>query len=420
VRVLLVVHGYPPHEQSGTELYTAELAQALARAGHDVAVFAGSHASEEPAQQWRRDGLVEVERMVRPRRRLRLEYADASVESALLSTVNRFGPDIVHVHHLLGLTMPVVSRLKARGIPVALTLHDHWFLCPEVEPFSPEAHPLRGDRYGLNCFVHLELLRPRRTASMVLERDPLERARRHQERARVARAELEAADLLITPSRFLRGRYAAFGVPESKLFVLPHGVGLDNLTGRSEHAGIRIGCLSPLLRDKGVDLLVRAFRGVSNPDARLEIRGPAPDEVFARRLHRVAVLDERIGLGGGLPHDEVGGFLASLDLLVVPSRFEESFSLVAHEALAARVPVLASDAGALPEIVTEGLNGALFRPGSMADLQARLRELVDQPDRLAALNAFPTVKSMAAHAAELAALYRTLEAGEALPQPLAR
>jgi glycosyltransferase involved in cell wall biosynthesis len=358
--------------------------------------------------------------MVRPRPRLRLEYRDASVESALLSTVNRFGPDVVHVHHLLGLTMPIVSRLKVRGVPAVLTLHDHWFLCPEVQPFSSHAHPLRGDRYGLNCFAHLELTRPRRAASMVVEGDPVDRAQRHLERARVARAELEAADLLITPSRFLRGRYAAFGIPESKLFVLPHGVDFDAPAGRPEHAGLRVGFLGPLLRDKGADLLVRAFRGVANPQARLEIRGSAADESFARRLHRVAVLDNRIGVGEALPHDEVGAFLASLDLLVVPSRFEESFSLVAHEALAARVPVLASNAGALPEAVTEGLNGALFTLGSVRDLQARLRELVDEPGRLAALNTFAPVKSMAAHSAELAALYRTLDAGEALPQPLAR
>jgi glycosyltransferase involved in cell wall biosynthesis len=420
VRVLLVVHGYPPHEQSGTELYTAKLAQALAEAGHVVTVFAGSHGADKPGQQWRRDGPVEVERMARPRRRLRLEYHDASVETALLSTVNRFGPDVVHVHHLLGLTMPLVPRLKARGIPVVLTLHDHWFLCPEVQPFSAAAHPLRGDRYGLNCFAHLELARPRRAASMLAEGDPHRRAQRHLERARAARAELEAADLLITPSRFLRARYSAFGVDESKLFVLPHGVDVDIPTARPEQDGIRVGCLSPFLRDKGVDLLVRAFRGVANPNARLEIRGPDPDEAFARRLQRRAILDERISVGWAVPHDQVGAFLASLDLLVVPSRFEESFSLVAHEALAARVPVLASDAGALSEAVTEGLNGALFTPGSARDLRVRLRELVDEPGRLAALSSFPKIKSMAAHAAELAALYHTLDAGEELPQPLAR
>lgn len=420
MRVLLVVHGYPPHEQSGTELHTAGLAQALARAGHTVSVFAGSHSAQAPVQESRRDGPVEIERIARPKPRLRLEHRDEEIERALLSAVDRFRPDVVHVHHLLGLTMPIVAQLKARDIPVVVTLHDHWFLCPEIQPFAPRAHPLRGERHGLNCFVHLELGRPRRAASMLRERDPGARARRHLERARLARAELEAAGLLIAPSRFLCTRFADLGAPIAKLYVLPHGVDAPAVERVPRGDGVRIGCLSPLLRDKGVDLLVRAFRGVRSPSARLEIRGPAPDERFATRLRRIAIRDDRIALGAGLPHDAVAPFLASLDLLVVPSRFEESFSLVAHEALAAGVPVLASDAGALPEVVHPGSNGALFRRGSVRDLRSRLRELVDEPDALAALTAFPPVKTMDAHASELAALYRTLDARNRVAQPLAR
>jgi glycosyltransferase involved in cell wall biosynthesis len=420
VRVLLVVHGFPPQEQSGTELYTAELAQALSRAGHDVAVFAGSHSAGGPVQDWRSDGKVEVERLARPRRRLRLQFADDSVESGLLATVNRFGPDVVHVHHLLGLTMPLVPLLKERELPVVLTLHDHWFLCPEVQPFAPGLHRLGGARYGLNCYLHLELLRPRRIASMLAGRDLVSRARVHLERARLARAELEAADILITPSRFLRARYASFGVPETRLFVIPHGIATLAEASADEGSELRVGCLAPLLHGKGIDLLVRAFRGVRNPAARLEIRGPEPDMGYARRVRRLAVHDHRISIGPSIAHDEVGSFLGALDLLVVPSRFQESFSLVAHEAFAARVPVVASDSGALPETITEGANGALFQTGSVRALRARLRELLDDPGALDKLTSFPPVKTIDAHAGELAALYRALAAGSELPQPLAR
>ena len=420
MRVLLVVHGFPPHEQSGTELYTASLAQALARAGHDVAVFTGSHSAGEPMQEWRKDDNVEVERLARPRRRLRVNYSSDPVEQVLLSTVDRFQPDVVHVHHLLGLTMPLVALLKERGHRVVLTLHDHWFLCPEVQPFSPRAHRLSGDRYGLNCFVHLELLRPRRAASMLVSRDLLARARLHRERARLARAELEEADILVTPSRFLRERFASFGIPATRLFTIPHGISPPAEAAAAKRWDVRVGYLGPVLHAKGVDLLVRAFRGVRNPGARLLVRGPEPDERFAQRVRRLAVLDERISLGRGIPHAEVGQFLAEIDLLAIPSRFQESFSLVAHEAFAAGVPVLASDSGALPEIVTEGSNGALFRTGSVRDLRGRLRDLLDAPERLGTLRSFAPVKTIDAHAAELAALYHALAAGIELPHPLAR
>jgi glycosyltransferase involved in cell wall biosynthesis len=417
---MLVAHGFPPEEQSGTEVYTAELAQALVRAGHEVAVFAGTHSAREPAQAWRSEGAVEIERFARPRPRLRLNFANDSVGHALLAAVSRFGPDVVHVQHLLGLTMPAVPLLKERGIPVVLTLHDHWFLCPEVQPYRPGLHRLRGERWGLNCFLHLELFRPKRALAMLVTGELARRARTHKQRARVAYAELAAADILVTPSRFLRARFADFAPPGARLFVLPHGVPPLGTAAPARTAEVRVGYLGPLLHAKGADLLVRAFRGVANPALRLEIRGPEPDERYARRLRRLAARDERIAVEPGIAHDQVGAFLAGIDLLVVPSRFQESFSLVAHEAIAAGVPVVASNTGALPEIVTDGANGALFRAGSARDLRRRLRELLEQPASLDALASFPQVKTMDAHAGELAALYRALANGTALPQPLAR
>jgi glycosyltransferase involved in cell wall biosynthesis len=422
---MLVAHGFPPEEQSGTELYTAELAQALARSGHDVAVFTGGHSAEEPSQAWRRDGEVEIERVARPRPRLRLHSFNSAVENEFLAAVNRFGPDVVHVQHLLGLTMPLVPLLKERGIPVVLTLHDHWFLCPEVQPFRPGHHRLAGDRWGLNCFLHLELFRPRRAAAMLLTGELPARVREHLERARRSRAELAAADILIAPSRFLRTRFVAFGLPDTTFFVLPHGIsplGIPAISGAPVERAreLRVGYLGPILHAKGVDLLVRAFRGVRGPSLRLEIRGPEPDERFARRVRRLAARDARISFGPAIPHDAIGSFFAGIDLLVVPSRFQESFSLVVHEAFAARVPAVASNTGALPEIVTERANGALFRTSSWRDLRRRLRDLLEDPRALDMLTSFPQAKTMTAHAGELVALYSALAAGNELPQPLAR
>jgi glycosyltransferase involved in cell wall biosynthesis len=417
---MLVAHGFPPEEQSGTELYTAGLAQALVRSGHDVAVFAGSHSAEETWQSWRHEGEVEIERVARPRPRLRLHSFNASVEHELLAAVNRFGPDVVHIQHLLGLTMPLIPLLEQRGIPVVLTLHDHWFLCPEVQPFRPGLHRLAGERWGLNCFLHLELFRPLRAAAMLTSGELPARVRAHLERARRSRAELAAADVLIVPSRFLRARYVAFGLPDTKLFVLPHGIPSLGNAQVERTPEVRVGYLGPILHGKGVDLLVRAFRGVRSPALRLELRGPAPEGRFADRVRRLAARDDRISIGPAIPHDEIGAFFAGIDLLVVPSRFQESFSLVAHEACAAHIPVVASNAGALPEVVTEGANGALFRTGSWRDLRGTLRELLEDPRALGTLTSFPQPKTMAAHAGELVALYSALAAGDELPQPLAR
>jgi glycosyltransferase involved in cell wall biosynthesis len=374
---MLVVHGFPPEEASGTELYTASLAAALREAGQEVAVFAGSHSAREPVREQR----GAVERFARPRERLRLRYHDAATERAFLAALDRFKPDVVHVQHLLGLTLPLLARVRARETPVVLTLHDHWLLCPELQPYRPYAHRL-GD---WSCFVHLELLRPRRLASMLLERDLRARARAYRDRAQLVREELAAAAVVIAPSRFIADRFG--GEP----LVLAHGVAPVAAAPRPGRA--TVGYLGPLIHGKGVDLLLRAFRGV--PGGRLVVRGPAPDARYAERVRRLAARDPRVSLGPAVPRDELAAFFAELDLLVVPSRLHESFSLVVREAFSAGVPVLASDAGALPES-----GAATFRSGSVRDLR---RKLLQPPARPG------DVKSLAGHAIELVALYRALQ-----------
>jgi glycosyltransferase involved in cell wall biosynthesis len=410
MRILLVVHGFPPHEASGTELHVAALADALAAAGHDAHVFAGSHTATRPLHERATHGPVDVERFARPVPRLRLRFHDDEVERALLAAVDRVRPDVVHVQHLLGLTAPLAPLLRARGIPVALTLHDVFFLCPEIQPFRDAAHPLRGELWGLNCFAHLELARPRRLAHALARGDLVGRARTHVARARTMRRELEAANALLVPSRFLRDAFVRFGVPRERLRVTPHGVAPFPQPPRAARDGgdVVVGYLGPLLHGKGVDLLVRAFRAVDAPAARLVVRGPEPVASFARHVRGLAAGDARIAFEPPVERAEVGAFLASLDLLVVPSRLHESFSLVTREAFAVGTPVLASDAGALPEAVVAGRNGALFAAGSARALRAGLEPLLRDPAALRRLDDFPPVRTVAEQAAELAELYAGL------------
>lgn len=116
---------------------------------------------------------------------------------------------------------------------------------------------------------------------------------------------------------------------------------------------IRVGFLGRLTRDKGVDVLARAVHvlrdGAPRP-LRLVLAGEsrfagAQDRLaLERALAPIADMTERRGWV------EPAGFLADVDVAVFPSRAPESFGLVAAEAMAAGVPFVISDAGALPEV----------------------------------------------------------------------
>jgi glycosyltransferase involved in cell wall biosynthesis len=220
------------------------------------------------------------------------------------------------------------------------------------------------------------------------------------------RVELAAANAIVVPSRFVWSRFASAGVDLSRASLISHGIeALPNIERPAADSGVRVGYLGGIVRSKGVDLLARAFNAIDEPTASLELCGPEIDPTFARRILRIIARDPRISLRPPIPHAEVGRFLAGIDVLVVPSRLDESFSIVAREALAASVPVIASDGGALSEVIVPGQNGLLFARGNARDLQRKLEPLVREPQRLATLRRGPHIKTMDEHAREIRDVY---------------
>ena len=124
MRILQLVHGYPPRETAGTEQHTRQLAVALAARGHDVHVIAATRAPgrdqytvlEEPG----------VTRLVNniPTRSLWAGERDAAIDEAVGQVAARFQPDIVHVQHL-----QFLSSSLHFDVPVVGTLHDAWAWC---------------------------------------------------------------------------------------------------------------------------------------------------------------------------------------------------------------------------------------------------------------------------------------------------
>src|SRR3712207_9168479 len=107
--------------------------------------------------------------------------------------------------------------------------------------------------------------------------------------------------------------------------------------------------------------------------ASLVVVGDGPDR---ERVHALAAAHPRVYLSGFVEHTAVPAVLASLDVLVLPSAYEEMGSVLT-EALASGLPVVASDVGGIPEVVHHGVTGLLVPPGDVDALAAAL-------DRLAA------------------------------------
>jgi glycosyltransferase involved in cell wall biosynthesis/GT2 family glycosyltransferase len=428
VRVLLVHHGYPPASTGGSEVYTRALARRLSR-DHEVAVL---HRSADPGRpdhevtEGRVDGirvlsLNNLRREVSGFESYRDARAAATVAAAILVPLR---PEVVHVGHLTGLSTGIVFEARRRGAAVALTLHDFWTVCPLGQLLNRrlEVCPGPEPRRCLGC-VGSQVAMATPTARALGRRLPLagaagallsrvrpSSAGRIAERLAEMHEVLRAADVLLSPSRFLRDRLRALGAPPIE--YLPNGhEPLVPHPRRPDPAGrVRIGFVGAAIPSKGVHVLARAFRSLGDSSAALRIHGPFPpyhgDSGYEGEVRRL--LGERAGdsLKGPFPHEELPRILSEIDVLVVPSLWEENAPLTVEEAFQARIPVVVSGHGGLAERVRDGEGGLRFRPGDAADLARILRRLVASPEERARLaERAPAVYSMEDHAAALERLY---------------
>lgn len=166
-------------------------------------------------------------------------------------------------------------------------------------------------------------------------------------RAAVPLAMLRARATLV-PSQFMAERLPAARVLPNWTTEVPF-----TPTKRSTDGPLRVGFLGRLTRDKGVDVLAEAMSRVQGPGGREtafvlaganRFGGVADDHAISAALRRIEDRTEQLGW---VPRE---AFFADIDLAIFPSVFPESFGLVVAEAMAAGVPFVISDAGALPEV----------------------------------------------------------------------
>lgn len=326
VRVLTVI---AEMGSGGAEAVVQDLALRLRASGDEVLVAS--------AGGWRADELAAADVPV-----ALVPLRDPGARALLLSArrlrgpLTSWRPDVVHAHNVRATAAVHAARLGRRRPPVVTTVHG-----------------LADDAY--------------RPAVRVLER---------------------CSDAVVAVSDDVRDRLVAAGLSPERVVVVENAVPAPvRLAGPGTVRGeLGIGadralvlCAARLARPKRVDLLVDAWERV--PRAHLLVAGDGPERPELARRVADSPAAGRISLLGD--RDDVGRLLGEADLLVLPSD-REGLPMAVLEAMAAGVPVLASEVGGL-----RGLRDldpgsiALVEPGDAAALAAGVRDLLGDPARRA-------------------------------------
>ncbi|MBV9093308.1 MAG: glycosyltransferase family 4 protein [Streptosporangiaceae bacterium] len=169
---------------------------------------------------------------------------------------------------------------------------------------------------------------------------------------------------------------------------------------------------------KGLAVLLRAFEivGPARSGLRLLIAGPAGDAGEAVQRLPAPLRDRVVLLGQVSEHDKIR-MLHSVDVFCSPNTGGESFGIVTAEAMAAGLPIVASDIDAFRQVLRGGRAGKLFAVGDAADLARALGALLDDPRRRAELSA-AALAAVAAYdwsvvAKDVLSVYETVMLGRA-------
>ena len=313
MRVLILHNRY--RERGGEERAVELQSQAFTRAGIEHRVLE------------RESGAVSRQHAARAM----LRGGDRPEEIA--AAVREFGASVVHVHNLHPLFgHRSLEAARAAGAAVVMHLHNYRLFCSIAIAFrdGDQCFRCHGRRtlpgLVLNCRGSLPESAVY-TSALALHQPGV----------------LEAVDRFVTPSEFAAGRLAQLGLPRERLDVVASyapDVAGESKADEGEYALIA-GRLSV---EKGIGIAIDAARESGVP-LKVAGDGPLADEL------RTQAQGAPVELLGRVPRDRVRELQRGAAMALVPSVSAEVMPFAALEAMAAGVPVVASDAGALPEVL---------------------------------------------------------------------
>ena len=356
MRIAYITQSYPPMV-SGAAIFARQLADCMARRGHQVLVIAASDRGTPYRVKNDRLSLLRLRSYPNPMRTGQRFVLPA--RRAVLHALHNFQPDLIHSHDPFQLGLTGVTHARYANIPVALSIHQlPWF----VASYVPDVAGLRG---------HIE------SALWIY-----------------ARWLLRKFTFVITPTRTITKIIADMTGVKSQ--TVSYGIDLQKFHPRlssDEETALRARLDLPLKvpvilhvgrldSDKRADQAIKAVaRVMQNTNAHLLIVGDGRQKTALMRLCKALRIEKRCHFPGYISREESLPEIYRLaDLFVTTSEIETQ-GIVLLEAAASGLPIVAVQATCIPEIVHNGVNGYLTEPNDNITLGNAITDLLMNPDK---------------------------------------
>jgi glycosyltransferase involved in cell wall biosynthesis len=227
------------------------------------------------------------------------------------------------------------------------------------------------------------------------------------------------ADKIVTYSEFMRNEIEIwYGVNREKIAVIPNGVNITMFSECNQERFLdgdpAILYIGNLGRFKNPEIIIHAISRIGSELPKLRLHLVGPGEHSARDLKNIAKkkgVERQVVFHGSIPWENVPFYYKSSDLCVFPSK-RDNGTITLLEAMASGAPIIASNRGGTPEIISHNKNGVLFDPDNPAELSNAILTMQKNPEfkKTITYNAMETVKKYSWEniAKRYLALYRSL------------
>jgi len=357
--------------RGGAEKYFLDISEALRQNGHEVAVFSMNHPKNLPSP-WAKYFVSRLsfnesklrDKLLAPGRIIYSLEAKRKFRKLVLD----FRPDIIHIHNIYHQLSPsILSVAKKYHIPVVMHLHDYKLVCPNYQLFVDNQICYRCRPHKYCQAIKHRCFQGSWPKSVLVA---LEMWLHH----RVWKIYEKNISLYLAPSAFMKETVTSFGFPKEKVEVLYNFIDESKTKSSEIKPEGYLLYYGRLSFEKGIDVLLQALRLIPG-GPRLKIVGSGPEADRLKENVKSLGLQKSVEFLGAKYGAELEEIILKAKAVIIPSVWAENMPFVLLESLALGKVVIASRTGGLPELITPGETGFLFKNGDYADLAKKISAL---------------------------------------------
>jgi len=365
MKVLLINSLYFPNNIGGAEISTQILAEGLYGSGHEPVVVTVSDKEHIDTVNNVKIYYISYSNLYffisskKYNKVLRMLWHIADTfNPVILYKIKRIikseKPDIAHTNNLLGLSVSAWKILRKNKIPIIHTIRDYYLLCWRSSMFN------RGRNCHKQCWSCKILSAPKKYFSKYVDR-------------------------IVGISSFILKQHLQSGYFGSiKKEVIYNPIKPGFLKAKSINKPLKFGYIGTISKSKGAFFLMDVFSGLNNNQIKLLIYGNARDKKNEKVIKDKYEKDNIYFCG----FEDPAIIFREIDVLIVPSLWNEPLSRVILESYSNGVPVIASERGGIREIVEDGKTGFLFDPCIGGDLEEKIKRFTDDTSQIFSMSVF--------------------------------